>query len=78
MEEVVIDIRQHSRAGPEVVKGALQALWIRAVLGGGDGRVCCSYLEYDRGLLIGYGGLRYELVGEGVPPREDDANLGKS
>lgn len=32
MQEVLVDIREHSGTGPEVVEGTLQALRVRSVL----------------------------------------------
>ena len=78
MEKVVIYVGQHSRAGPKVVEGALQALWVRAILRGSNGGVGRCYLKYNRCLLVGYGSLCDELVDERVPPRKVDANLGKT
>jgi hypothetical protein len=63
MQQVLIDITQHARTRPEVVKGALQPLGVGVTpaLRGGDGRVDDGDLEEDRRFFVDYGCLSYEF-----------------
>lgn len=78
MQKVLVDIGEHAGAGAEVMKGELHALWIRSVLGSGDGRVGGGDLEEDGCLFVGDGCLHGDLIGEGIVPREVDADLGEA
>ena len=78
MEEVIVNIREHSSASAEVMKCALQALRITSVRSSSNGRVCGGNLEDDARFLIGDRRLCRKLVRKRVPPREVDSDLCKS
>ena len=78
MQKVLIDITQHPSARPEVVKRALQALWVTPTLRGGDGRVGDGDLEEDGCFFVGYGCLGYEFRSERVVPGKVYADFGET
>lgn len=78
MEEVVVDVREHAGARPEVVEGALEPLGVRPVLLGSDGGVRRCNLEDDGCLLVCEGRLGGELVRECIAPVECDPDLGEA
>ena len=75
MEEVVVDVGEHARRGPEIVEGAFESLGVRPALRGGDGGVRRCDLEDDRSFFVRDGRPGRELVREGIVPREGDLDL---
>ena len=78
MEEVLVDVCEHSCACLEVVESPLEPFWIRSTLRGSDSRMCDGDLKKDRRLLVGYGCLSDQLVRERVVPWKVDPNFRES
>ena len=78
MEEILVDVGEHSGACPEVVVSSFEALRVGSILAGGDGGVGSYDEEDDRSLFVSDGGLSDLFVRESVPPREVDPDLWES
>ena len=75
VEEVLVDVSEHSRTRPEVVVGPFEALGVGSVLAGGDRGMGGSNEEDDGGLLVSDGSLGDLLARESVSPGKIDPNL---
>jgi hypothetical protein len=75
MQEVVVDVLKHARAGAKVIEGSLETLWVRPTLLRSNRRVCRGDLEDDRCLLERDGGLGCELGCESISPGKVDADF---
>ena len=78
VEEVLVDVGEHSATCPEVVVGPFETFRIGPVLAGSDGGVGSCDEEDDRSLFISDGGLGDLLVRERVSPGEIDPDLGEA
>jgi len=78
VEEVLVDVGEHSRTCPGVVVGPFEAFGVGSVLTGSDGGMCCGNEEDDGSLLVSDGGLGDLLVRESVSPGEIDPDLWES
>ena len=78
VEEVLINVGEHSCTCPEVVVGPFEAFGVGSVLTGSDGGMGSGNKEDDGGLFVSDGGLGDLLVRESVSPGEVDPDLWKS
>ena len=78
VEEVLVDIGEHSGTRSEVVVGPFEAFGVGPILTGGDGGMGRCDEEYDGSLFISDGGLGNLLVRESVSPGEIDPDLRES
>ena len=78
VEEVLVDVGEHSRTCPEVVVCPFEAFGVGSVLTGSDGGMGSCNEEDDGGLFVGDRGLGDLLVRKSVSPREIDPDLWES
>jgi hypothetical protein len=78
VEEVLVDVGEHSGTRPEVVVGPFEAFGVGSILATSDGGMGSCDEEDDGSLFVSDGGLGDLFVRESVSPGEIDPNLWES